>query len=112
MDTVFGFYEQQSRSLLGYELPQVLLLHANRLNAQHLDDLIRMMRSRGYTFVSMAEAMQDPAYQRRAAYTDAAGISWIQRWAMTEGRPREFYQGEPRVPAFVMEASGVRPAGR
>ncbi len=56
MDSIFGYYEAQSRALLGYELPQVLLLHANRLNADALDRLVETIRARGYSFVTLEEA--------------------------------------------------------
>jgi hypothetical protein len=41
VDTVTGYYEAQARAIVGYELPQVLLLRQNRLNAHHLDDSSR-----------------------------------------------------------------------
>ena len=55
MDSVFAFYEKLSRDTLGYELPQILLLHVNQLNADHLDRLSAMARVRGYEFVSLQE---------------------------------------------------------
>jgi hypothetical protein len=52
MDTVTGYYEAQARAIVGHELPQVLLLRQNRLNAHHLDDLIAMLLRRGYGLAS------------------------------------------------------------
>jgi hypothetical protein len=52
MDTVTGYYEAQARAIVGYELPQVLLLRQNRLNAHRLDDLIAMLLRRGYGLAS------------------------------------------------------------
>ncbi len=37
METVFAFVEDVSRRLLGRGVRQVLLLHANALNADHFD---------------------------------------------------------------------------
>jgi peptidoglycan/xylan/chitin deacetylase (PgdA/CDA1 family) len=105
MDTVFGFYEQQSMMLLGYEVPQTVLIHANLLNATHMDRLLAMMRRRGYTFISLDQAVRDPAYRHRSGYTGPSGISWLQRWAMAENRPPAFYRGEPVVPRYVTEAA-------
>ncbi len=101
MDAVFAYYEAQSKALLGYELPQVLLLHANRLNADALDPLVRMMTSRGYAFVALDEALADPAYASEDTYTGPAGITWLHRWALTRGERGGFFAGEPGVPAFV-----------
>ncbi|MGQ0702376.1 MAG: polysaccharide deacetylase family protein [Gemmatimonadales bacterium] len=44
---VFEFYERLSRQVLGREIPQVLLLHSNRLNAEYLDDLAAALIGRG-----------------------------------------------------------------
>lgn len=101
------YFERQSIALLGYNLPQVLLLHANEINADCYGDLVAGLRGRGYRFVALEEAMQDPAYRRADAYTGRWGPSWIHRWAIGEGRPREFFAGEPKVDAWVMELAGV-----
>jgi peptidoglycan/xylan/chitin deacetylase (PgdA/CDA1 family) len=108
MDTVFGFYEAKSRALLGREPPQVLLLHANRLNADTFHSLVAVLRRRGYAFVTLDEALRDPVYAHTDAYTGAGGITWLHRWALTEGRGGAFFAGEPEVPEFVVE----RTAGR
>lgn len=107
MDSIFGYYEAQSRALLEREPAQILLLHANRLNAEYLDELIVMMRRRGYGMVSLSEAMRDPVYQRPDTYTGPAGITWLHRWAMAEGWRGTDFAGEPEVPAFVSETAGI-----
>lgn len=103
MDSIFGYYEQQSRAIVGYELPQVLLLHANRLNADALDLLVGAIRARGYDFVTLDEALADEAYRRPDEYVGRAGITWLHRWALAQGKRGEFFAGEPDVPAFVRE---------
>lgn len=62
LDTNFARAERRSREILGYELPQTLLIHCNELNARTLPHTLQRIRDRGYTFVSMDEAMTDPAY--------------------------------------------------
>jgi len=54
--------EATSEQLLGRQLPQVLLVHCNELNADHLKESLAAMRDAGYQFVSLDEAMKDPAY--------------------------------------------------
>jgi len=108
MDTVTGYYEAQARAIVGYELPQVLLLHANRLNAHHLDDLIAMLRRRGYGFVTIDEALRDSAYARRDEYVGPAGITWLHRWALTDGRSGAFFAGEPEVPVWITDRAANR----
>lgn len=108
MDSMFGYYENQSRALLDREPPQILLLHANRINAEYLDELLVLMRKRGYRFISLPEAVRDPVYTRLDAYTGPAGITWLHRWAIAEGWSGGDFAGEPEVPPFVMEIAGIR----
>ncbi len=54
--------EWQSRELFGREPPQILLIHANELNAHHLGSYLDWAQERGYRFVTLDEALDDPAY--------------------------------------------------
>jgi hypothetical protein len=63
LDVSFDRAEKRSVEVLGYELPQVLLIHCNELNALTLSRTIQRLRARGYAFVSLDEAMADPAYR-------------------------------------------------
>jgi peptidoglycan/xylan/chitin deacetylase (PgdA/CDA1 family) len=98
MDEVFQFFEKLSVAVVGYEIKQVLLLHANPLNADYLDALVRMIKRRGYAFVSLDQALEDPAYGLPDTYAGPKGLSWLHRWALTKGmKIRE----EPREPEFI-----------
>lgn len=98
MAEVFEFYERLSRRLYDREIPQTLLLHANALNAEYLDDVAGILRARGYRFVSLDEAMADPAYRTQDAYVGPRGLSWLQRWAISRNEP----PGEqPAAPDWV-----------
>ncbi len=100
MEEVFAFFEQWSVEVLGREIPQVLLLHVNELNTDHLDRLLVMMRRRGYDFVSLDEALRDDAYRSEDGYVGPRGLSWLHRWALARGmEPRE----EPREPEWLAE---------
>lgn len=101
MERVVEYYENQSKALLGYEIKQIFLMHANKLNADYLDELAQMLISRGYKFISVKEALKDPAYKLSDTYFGAGGISWLHRWALTQGKRGEFFKGEPEVPEFV-----------
>jgi peptidoglycan/xylan/chitin deacetylase (PgdA/CDA1 family) len=63
LDESFTRAEKRSIEVLGYELPQILLIHCNEMNALTLRTTIQRIRKRGYTFVSLDEAMDDPAYK-------------------------------------------------
>jgi peptidoglycan/xylan/chitin deacetylase (PgdA/CDA1 family) len=101
MEAVAEYYERQSTALLGREIPQVLLLHANRLNAEHFGRLAEMYARRGYAFVTLERALGDPAYASEDTYTGQAGITWLHRWALTQGRRGSVFAGEPTVPAWI-----------
>jgi hypothetical protein len=105
MEAVTAYYEQQSTALFGREIAQVLLLHANNLNADHFGRLAQMYARRGYTFVPLEHALADPAYASEDTYTGPAGITWIHRWALTRGRRGAFFAGEPTVPDWVQALS-------
>jgi peptidoglycan/xylan/chitin deacetylase (PgdA/CDA1 family) len=103
MKESFDFYEGLSRELFGREIPQVLLVHANQLNVDHLDDLLGMIRKRGYSFISLDEALKDSAYRSPDTYMGSRGFSWLQRWAITRGIP---VGQEPREVAWVASLAG------
>jgi peptidoglycan/xylan/chitin deacetylase (PgdA/CDA1 family) len=103
MDAKVEFFERNSRELFARDVRQVLLVHANMLNADRFGELAAMFERRGYRFISLERALEDPAYQSRDTYIGPAGITWLHRWALTKGMPKAFYAGEPEVPAFVAE---------
>lgn len=98
----FEFSEALSRRLLDREPAQVLMLHANALNGDYLDELVAMLRQRGYGFVSIDRAMLDPAYRLPDRYAGRRGLSWLQRWAITQGKEPG---REPREAAWVLEVA-------
>jgi peptidoglycan/xylan/chitin deacetylase (PgdA/CDA1 family) len=113
LEEVVAYYEQQSRALLGREIPQILLLHANCLNAERFDAVAAMLERRGYRFVPLEGTLTDAAYASLDTYTGPAGITWLHRWALTAGKSGAFFAGEPVVPGWVERAGQPRaPAPR
>ena len=105
MEAKVEYWERQSMKLLGREIRQTLLMHANFINSDYLDDLAAMLKRRGYKFVTLEEALKDDAYRLPDTYIGPAGISWMHRWAREKGR--EFVlPDEPKVPEFVLKLSG------
>lgn len=103
MESVFEFFEKLSVDVAGREVKQVLLLHANALNADHFDELAQMMKRRSYTFITVDQALQDPAYRLPDTYAGQEGLSWLHRWAITKGMKRT---QEPREPEYILKLSG------
>lgn len=107
MQSKIEYYESRSRALFGRELAHTLLIHVNALAADTLDALAEMLRDRGYRFVSLAEALEDPAYTSPDTWDGGGGISWLDRWALAAGKTGEFFAGEPRTPPWVLDVAGV-----
>jgi peptidoglycan/xylan/chitin deacetylase (PgdA/CDA1 family) len=104
LDAAFTYSEELSRSLFGREIPLVLLLHVNELNAARLDAVLQRLVARGYRFVALERALSDSAYRSPDRYIGPIGPSWLIRWAATRGRG---VPPEPRAQPYVVEASGL-----
>lgn len=55
----------------------------------------------GYEFVSLEAALEDPAYASADDYFGPSGITWLHRWALTQGKRGAFFAGEPEVPEWI-----------
>ncbi|MEE8524760.1 MAG: polysaccharide deacetylase, partial [Thermoanaerobaculia bacterium] len=108
MEAMVEYYEGQSLALFEREIPQVLLLHANALNAHHLAPLLKRLVARGYRFVDLDTALADPAYASPDRYIGPGGITWLHRWALTREVDRSIFSGEPATPEWVQEVAGIR----
>ena len=107
MMQMVAYFEDQSRALFDRDIPQVLLLHANDLNAHYLDRLLAALDRRGYQFVSLPVALEDPAFTSPDTFTGAGGISWLHRWALTRGVDSDALRGEPTLEPWVEEVAGI-----
>lgn len=108
MAAVLDAMEPYSADLAGgEEPPQVLLLHANSLNQTWYPAIHALYLERGYRFVTLEEATAHPLYDREDRWVRANGVSWLHRWAFTEGRP---ITPEPDTPQWVVDVAEGRPA--
>jgi peptidoglycan-N-acetylglucosamine deacetylase len=98
---VVDFFERRSVGVTGGEIPQILLIHANQLNADMMPSLLDMFRRRGYRFVTLSKALEHPAYRLPDDYAGTGGFSWIHRWSRTRGMPNK---GEPEPAEWVQKA--------
>ncbi len=105
MEKKLEYWERQSVKLLGREMSQTLLIHANFINSDYFDDLAAMLRKRGYKFVTLEDALEDEAYRLPDKFTERRGISWLHRWALDKGR-ENILSNEPMVPEFVLKLAG------
>lgn len=107
MEAKTDYFERQSRALFGREVKQVLLVHANALNADAFGGVVAMLRGRGYAFVPLEEALKDDAYALPDGYFGGAGISWLHRWCFALGGKSLIVADEPRCPDWVAQLAGV-----
>jgi peptidoglycan-N-acetylglucosamine deacetylase len=99
--TVFDYYEKLSRDLFGYEPKQILLLHGNWLEADHIGELLDLLRKRGYLFITLEDAIGDAVYSSPDDYV-GEGTGWLDHWAITRGQPP---RNEPVFPQWVIDKS-------
>jgi peptidoglycan/xylan/chitin deacetylase (PgdA/CDA1 family) len=105
-DAMFAYDEQRSRDLVGYEIKQIILLHGNELEADHLGDVVQLIKKRGYRFITLDDALSDPAYSLPDTYIGEEGTDWLDHWAITRGKPS---QGRPVVPAWLNDRWNALP---
>jgi peptidoglycan/xylan/chitin deacetylase (PgdA/CDA1 family) len=107
MKAKLQYYERQSEKLFGRQINQILLIHSNRLNSEYFTILCTMMKDLGYKFTTLEEALKDTAYSSPNTFTGRGGISWLDRWAITQGKTKEFFADEPRTPRSIMRLAKV-----
>jgi peptidoglycan/xylan/chitin deacetylase (PgdA/CDA1 family) len=61
-DEFIGVFRGLSQKLYGHDIPYVLLLHVGAFDAKMLPRLIALFRSKGFQFITLAQAEKDPAY--------------------------------------------------
>jgi peptidoglycan/xylan/chitin deacetylase (PgdA/CDA1 family) len=101
------YFENQSVKLFGREIKQILLLHANMINADYFDDLAEELIKHNYQFISLKEALTDTAYQSEDTFIGRGGISWLHRWSYTKKVDKSFFAGEPEVPQNILDIAEI-----
>jgi hypothetical protein len=103
---VFDYYEKFSRDLMGYEPKQILLLHMNWLEADHVGELLDLLHKRGYRFITLQDALGDQAYSMLDEFVGDDGAGWLERWAITRGQPP---RDAPAFPQWVSDLYDALP---
>ncbi len=103
MEQKLKYFEQSSSALFGRDIKHILLIHANALNAEFIDELADMFVKNGYGFTTLSDALTDPAYQHEVSVFGRWGISWVDRWALSEKRGKDFFKNDPATPEYISE---------
>ncbi|MDT7777535.1 MAG: hypothetical protein QOC99_47 [Acidobacteriota bacterium] len=94
----FDHCEKVSAELFGRQIRHILLLHANELNADNFDALVKVLRDRGYRFITLEQALKDPVYQSPDKYVGTS--DWLGAWSISKGK--KF--ASPTPPEFIQKA--------
>ena len=105
-DAVLAYSEQLSKQIVGYEPKQILLIHANQLEADHIGEVLDVFRKRGYKFITLEDALGDQAYSLPDTFVGEDGAGWLEHWAITQGKPP---QGAPEFPQWVIDRNRALP---
>lgn len=91
------FFDSVSLSIYGRNMNQIYLCHDNSINANYLKEIIKKLELENYVFVSMEDAMKDPAYEQANNYYKKWGISWIYRWIKDSTKRMDLMKKEPDI---------------
>lgn len=103
LDEAIDAFETMSDELFARQIPQIWLIHANRLNANTLAEQLALFKTRGYEFITVEEALRDAAYQLDTPPSKKYGPSWLMRWARQLEKKLSVY-GQPAPSERVMQA--------
>jgi len=100
--TEVDFYAGLHQQVFGREIPHVMLLHVNRLNADVIEEVLKIFERKKYRFVSLSDALSDPAYKTSDTLAIKYGWMWGYRWARELG-VKVNGSLEPEVPEWVLK---------
>ncbi len=108
MEQKIFYYEKMSQGLFNRQIPQILLIHASLLNADYIRALAELYTKNGYKFTSMDLTVADEAYKTPITKFGRYGISWLDRWAISQGKTGDFFKGDPETPKYVADLSNQK----
>jgi peptidoglycan/xylan/chitin deacetylase (PgdA/CDA1 family) len=100
--TEIDYYTGLHKQIFGREIPHVMVLHVNRLNADLIDKMLELFEQKQYRFVTLNVAMSDCAFDTPDTFVTKYGWMWAYRWAKDLGvRVNGSLESEP--PAWVLQ---------
>jgi peptidoglycan/xylan/chitin deacetylase (PgdA/CDA1 family) len=105
MEMKLIYFEKEAYRLFGRNINQILLVHASSLNADYIDSLAIMFQKNNYAFVNMDKALEDDVYKTDITVFGNWGISWIDKWALSQGKKGSFFKDEPTTPDYIKKLS-------
>lgn len=87
--------EKGANELFGRNIKQILLLHANELNADNFEALIKIFKDKNYEFITVEEALKDEIYVFPERYAPTS--DWLGHWAFSKGKNLQM----PKPPEYI-----------
>lgn len=100
MCEMVDYFDKVSNDLVSRSAAQILLMHANQINADYFDQVIDYLKNEDYKFITVEEALMDDIYSLEDGYIGREGFSWMHRWRITLDIK---YRKEPEVHKWVMK---------
>lgn len=105
---LFDFYDSLAVEQYGRIINQIYLCHDNRLNADFFSLLFSRLKARGYTFISLDEALSDPVYEQETFYFGKWGFSWLYRWMKSKEERTRIMRSEPAGMQILEEYNRIK----
>lgn len=94
----FDYTEKAANEIFGHPIKHILLMHANELNSDNFDELIKILKGKNYKFISLEEALSDPVYQYPEKYIPTS--DWLSLWAFN----KNVKLNAPMPPQYIQDA--------
>ncbi len=95
----FDYYLKLTQEVIGRPIKHIFLCHANALNADYFDELCKVMTDKGFTFISLEEALKDEVYRHKDTVLTKGGFPWLHRWRITDNKKTTLK--EVQIPADI-----------
>lgn len=94
LQKALSYAEGQSDEVFGRQIPQILRLHLGLAAGNFIGGVLDLLEKNGYSFTTVEEALEDPAYSTEENYVGPLGLSFIDRVAATRGSSYNDKAGE------------------
>lgn len=107
---MIDYFDSLAIKKLNKSIKHIFLCHDNELNSDHFTKILKLMRDKGFEFISLKNALDDKIYQSEDNYISKMGISWIYRWLYAKEQSPEgkkaimdLIRAEPEPEKTIME---------
>ena len=77
-DQYYGVFRELSQLVYGRDVKYVLLMHVGAFDSRMLPELLALYRAKGLRFISLSDAMSDPAYQDDPDIGEPSGGTFLE----------------------------------